>query len=656
MSLLPSELSNPSPVRPKSSILGRSSSAAMDSNANKGDGTPSPGVSTLKLLNSHLSIYHALNNPQLDVTSTPSSPVQKCNQLVNRHLTNLNHPQHLLDKERFPTPSNDSSFSLASWQAISMSSESIQDIMKQHSKKPTNQHSPLLSNRGASSIISFTSDEDEVVSNSLVRVTSVKKDKVMVFETDEEDEYAFNDVVRTNSNDSYNSDFHDDDEKTLSINMNHLGGSTKSENSFIMPKMAISDRLKKFQITILTSNNLQYQGETNQLIKELVQNSNFSNSDFHITHLMLDNEPRLKYNELVVKTSDLIFIINDGSDCFVDELTNIFRSIIVEKRGSQADNIVSDEELLPKITVINMMTVNYFSNLFEIINCLRPCQVWKTSSLKNPTILNKLKQFIREELSDGDHFKQDYFKKLIKVNSKKEKSSSSNSMYLNLVPTEKTNYKLIEKQIKSELKLSNIDPLRISSSLPSVNVFYVLGKHLFRPQDSKDVLEYAENLCLGGPGVSFGNGNNLWLLCSFTLGIGLGVTIASGAVTMAGFYLCERVPTWFFHDQAEETAELNNFLPVQYTDSENSVLKKLMSNVDSKLDTFNQLIMDKVVDTSNSIINSVLNTVYDIVSAEKVSNFFGLFVDQFKSINSVVIDSVKGGTEKLITIAFPSIL
>lgn len=653
MSSHPFQLSTPAPVRPQSALLEKKSAsnhASTPSDSKVADSARLslqklgsrpllPPGSSLKLLNSHLSIYHALNNPDLDVTSSPSSPVQK--QLVNRHPTNPNHPQHLLDKERFPSPHEELSYSLSSWHAISLSSESIQDLVTKHQAPICSKKSApgVNSPRATSSIISFTSDEDEVLANSLVRVASIKKDtKVMVFDTDEEDGYD-DTVNRTSSNDSF-----DDEDKTLSIDMN-----ARSQNSFIMPRMSISDRLKRFQITILTSNSLQYLGETTQLIKDLVHNSNFSNSDFHITHVMLDAEPELKYHELVLKALDLIFIINDGSDCFVDELTAIFRNMVKEKRQHGNTESLLDEELLPKVTVINMMTVNYFSNLFDIINCLRPCQVWKTSSLKNPSILNKLQLFIREELG-GDRFKQEYYKKLIKASSK-QVSSSSNSIYLNLVPTEKTNYKLIEKQIKSELQLANIDPLQLSSNFSQVSVLYTVVKKFFQPHN-KVTAEYPIiPYTSGGSG-----GNNLWLLCSFTLGIGLGVTIASGAVTVIGFYLYDRVPSWFFlSPQVEDTQQLNNFLP-EYSPSENSVLKRVMTNIDLKLDNFNLFMMEKVVDTSNTVIGSVLNTVSDLVSYDRVSSFFGMFVDQFKSINSVVLDSVRGGCEKLITVAFPSIL
>lgn len=652
-----------------------------------------------KLLNSHLSIYHALNNPDLDMPHNINNNSSNNRQNHNQHYhpINSNHPQHFLNKERFPSPSspaNDShhdlSYSLSSWQSINMNTESMQDLINNHNttKRSTiSQHNtPDLSNKPSSSILSLTtSDEDELRDESMVRVTSNKtnldkKSKVMVFETDEEDaddDYlADHDAVnRIDTNESYavshDEDEHDDndDEKTLSIDLNsnnHNSMLLSNPNSFIMPKLSIADSIRKYQITILSSDNYVYHDETNDLLRDIEFTCNFTNSDVHINHIIISNKDDQIHNEKLFQKSNLIFIINDGSTVFVDKLSFTSQQILKESNDSF-------QHFSPKLTIINMMTVNYFTNLFELIDHFRPFQIWKTSSLKQPKLLSKLKNFINNELADdfinvdggGGKYNKEYCKKVREQDLKKK--SNTNSVYANLVSHKKTDYRNLEKQIKLEIQVSNIydnvDPLKLSSSFLHVNILYSILKKLYSPYGSNRTLCNHKDIVKSSSASSSSTNNNLWLICSFGVGIGLGFGITSGAFTMIGFYIYDKLlllikSTYSLSDTYSSFSLLeSNPVPATYTSPNSySPLSSLFETaIQENFHALSHFIMNTIVDSTNSVFEVCSTQLQKIVSSQfydSISDSFEFISNQFISLNATFLDSVKGGLGKMVTTFF----
>ncbi|CUM68631.1 uncharacterized protein PRCAT00006358001 [Priceomyces carsonii] len=410
-------------------------SKTIDSNTSR-PGSPSLLVkqqSLKKLFNSHLSIYNALTNPDLDVGDGAFSRMSP-----ERRLT----PEMRVQVERGMSPElKESQFSITSWQSISNESV-LQQI------KPT------------SSILSVTSDEDDAPVLVNYMQLPLRPSHVLVFETDEEDD----DVT---------------------------------PSSFIMPKLPVSNSLttsKKIEVTVLSScNNFNF--ETNQLINKIEREVNFNL--ISIRHLNL-NSKILKFDEMITKNSDLIFIVNDGSLIFVDFLSSI--------------NF--DESCLPKLTIINMITNNYFINLFDLINRLKPYQIWKASSLKQENLFDKFKSFIEIEINQFD---DQFSMTQTSANPTKKRCQSlsiTNSYSMDLVPKSKTDYKLIEKRFKTDLKDStNLnDPLQLSSRFFRFNILISIF-----------------NKC-------FASANRYWLACCFGIGMGIGIT---SGLAFVKFYLTE---------------------------------------------------------------------------------------------------------------------
>lgn len=580
--------------------------------------SPYPNNSLKKLLNSHSSIYEALANPELELNSL--SPRMS------------NHPQQIVNKERFPTPidqlqSKNLDFS---WQSINYT-ESLQNVKKINSAKDDHK---------TTSILSITSDEDD----HLVKIPSARSknyNSVMVFETDEEDD-GFDDIAKFTTNEScvsYDEDEEvEDDEKTLNVNLNH------TLQSFVMPKMSISD--KCFQITILSSKDFIYHQETINLLEDMRNNWDFDSSySIHVNHLSLDSGGKTDYN--LIQNSNLIFIINDGSMVFTDLLTL--------------------NEDYPKVTVINMMTVNYFANLFDLINILKPYQVWKSSSLKQTKLINNMKNFIKNELSDdficqdggGGKYNLEYCKKLAHQHSK-----HSNSIYSNLVPNKKLNYKNIEKQFKSDLQYSsiyeNIDPLKLSSNFYKIDILYAILGKLFHKLYSSPRQQALPPIPNDTPSSSLSNTKNIWLFCSFSLGIGLGISIASGAITVIGLYIYDQL-YYTFNTSRESLASPSPFYDAP---SETSLLNQFSESVLSSLPRIGELtnlVSNSLSDLSYSIINGIDYTLHGIDYTLKDFYNFNLdslkvvsdsIIDHLEIVNSTLMDSVLGGVSRLTTTLF----
>lgn len=503
-----------------------------------------------KVLNSHLSIYNALTNPDLDVS-----------------------PQLNSDASGNYPPEMNEQFSITSWQSIG--NESFNDLSNSKEKV-------------SSSILSSVSDEEDKEKESAVIVPYPTRDKVMVFETDEEDE----DI---------------DEDRTLRPNIQCFNLS-ENPNSFIMPKLTVSDNISNnahciFQISVLSSPNYGNHTDAYQLIKYLEKD--FSSPLIKFNHFIV-NPKLLLFDEKIIRESNLVFVINDGSSIFVNYLCRIFRVV---------DGIDSDSlDSLPKLTIINMLTVNYFVNLFDLLNNLRPYQIWKTSSLKQDNLLKNLKTLIEIEFSP---MKEEYLNKTLTTRDKNlSLTINNNFMYSSLVPSKKPDYKSIERSFKSELHLStnidNIDPLQLSSSFSSLKVFNSIIKKLFA---------FNSGCASNGNSNSY---NRLWLICSFTIGIGIGVGIANGAAAILNFY--------FYNNYL--TSGLNS---PHFFDS-----KQLADDTDFTSTQIN----NSVANFSNNLMDSLkkyANDLKELKCFEEISEL----PSNLRSASSTVIDYFKGGLEKL---------
>lgn len=518
-------------------------------------------VSFKKMLGSHASIYNALTNPDLELSPnlafSASSP--------------------LMARERFPTPTdfyNDPTMSMASWQSINLAE------LKNDRNYPSGSNN--LASRPPSSILSITTDEDDKNDAAVVPALKKSHNSVMVFETDEEDD--------------------DDDENFRAARKEVLVGPGQGIDSFVMPKMSVSDNIHALQIVVLSSTNSLYQEEARELVAYLRENINESSKLYHLNHILLSPEtPR--FDEELIRNADHVVIINDGSHIFVDHLK------IVIKGGHGVS--AGKSPLSARFTVINMMTVNYFVNLFEIINELRPYQIWKTSSLRQTALLVKLKDFVeRELLGDGGKFNDEYQKKMAKM--------AKSTTVLCSQGSTKTDYKHIERQIKSELcssrSLEAVDPLKLSSSFSHVDIFYSILKKLMGPS-------------YGSQGLEQGHRSQIWLFCSFTLGIGLGVTVASGAATVLSLYIYD-----IFFERPGPPKEVPP-PSTHFKYISNGAMDLLYSSIDHLGDAVLQC----------------LDSLWESNVARAASAYTEPYKDGLKSFSSYVYGSVLGGLGKLLS-------
>lgn len=537
-----------------------------------------------RLLNSHLSIYNTLNNPDLDV-----SP-------------------NFRTESRFPTPEFNGGSKVfgglgdSSWQSISNDSILDHKSIRTLSNSPMNQYL----NRPAS-LLSLSDEEDIGATNGddNHQESMVILDKIaspMVFETDEEgDDFDLNRIISHNVNDT-----------------------------FIMPKMSVNQSFRPFQITLLSSCE---SDDINQLA-QYVKSDLYDHNIINVNHFDLRDTTGI--NEDAVKKSDLIFIVNDGSFIFVEYLARIFNN--------------NDYNSAPKLTLINMITVNYFINLFELINKYQPYQIWKASSLKQQTLLEKFKSFVKLELDNhivdssiigssvadssivDSNVVDDCFDKttnhnnlnltLTNNNNGRPSMEKSSSVYSSLTSNKRPNYKLLERQIKSEL-LNNssfvIDPLHLSKNFSFIRGLYSIANALVKSDDNHSY-------------------NKLYVLGSFALGISLGVSIASGSTTVFAVYLSnvfsKVVPYFTNYTYATSTTPSSPPTPTN----------------ESSLFDFN-----KFSPTLNMYFQNFCS---EVKSTELFQNLCHQVVSALNSLrlsSSYLVNSVCGGLEKLVGIAIYSL-
>ncbi|KAG7662021.1 uncharacterized protein J8A68_004409 [[Candida] subhashii] len=434
-------------------------------------------------------------------------------------------------------------FSITSWQSIP----------SEFQNSPIYSHAALSTMKPiakTSSILSITSDE-EIITDSTVVVPS--PDSVMVFETDEEEEDANEDELPANSANSANL------------------------NSFIMPKMSVSassettqtNNNKLFTIVVISNS---YKSEIDQLIKSLHNQFNTTIKILHFNMSEVNNDEKS-----ILEDSDLIFIINDGSTKIVEFVNSTISDPI--------------QEIYPKITIVNLITVNYFINLFELINRLHPYQIWKASSLNQDNLLHKFTSFIELE-SD---------KVLTPKNSQQ---LIPRTMYSSLVSTKKPDYKIIEKQFKVDLQTSTTfnDPLKLSKSCGQIELFFTNLRNFFILDDG-----------LGS------NNNTGWIIISFTLGIGFGIGITSGAISLIGHYISNGL--WG---------------PPQ----DSKLLQPQVVRIDSNTVTIGNDMSTKFKLMFEKFIDQMLQTSFVLYTRE----FCECYLFDF---SSTVIDCIRGGLEKV---------
>lgn len=557
-----------------------------------------------KLLSSHLSIYNALTNPDLDLS--PASPL-------------------FAGKERYTPPPLDfpvamDPVSLHNWSHINVRRDGLSDLTRQALA------SSASPRPASASILSITSDEENP-SDSIVVVPSFKSaagSKVMVFETDEEDEG--DDYTYIRSGKSVSGQFGDDD-KTLTSHSDkhqkHISVPTNLHSLFIMPKMSLLDNGKHAQLTILSSSNAALRSETLGLI-DFIRNNVDVSLKVHVHHLVIALTP-LKFDISVMKSSDMLFLVNDGSLLFIECMDALLRSC--------------ENTAVPKLTVINVMTTNYFINLFEIINGTRPQQIWKTPSLTNSKLLCKLQTYITEELDeDSGRHAQEFKAKSKKFNARRKSPCKGNkpevnSVYNTISTTRKPDYKVIERQIRTEmltsLSYANIDPLQLLSNLTHLSALLGAFKRYFgsggSPGEDSDWLSMISK--------------HLWLICSFSLGIGVGVTVASGAVTSTGKGFSQ-ISQYFVSGRTEVAGNCQqlvaaNGYATEFAKSEFAMrllatMEKMGGSVSNALDGLSESLAGV---TDNSVVHSAIE-------------YLKLAISELKTLSHLAMESVWGGFKK----------
>ncbi|GEQ72643.1 hypothetical protein JCM33374_g6330 [Metschnikowia sp. JCM 33374] len=465
--------------------------------------SPETSAALRRLLSSHHSVYNTLTDPLLECTSPSPSPPRSPTK--ERASTQSEEPTTEANEgkpQNFQNNSLEDSFgSFSSWQPINLSS--INGMARSMRIS-----SPFAYNgsRPASASILSNSTDDEFHPESLVLVPSLRKQiapSVLLFETDEEDD-ADEDVPfaesRTNTKAAL-----DDGRPTItsSNSQAHVSGRTDSSQTFIMPKLLLSEEIETYQLTIVSSMNKSLDEEIKFLIDFIQQNLDSPSYRLSITHIPLAKPPSLEEISLS-RNSNLLLAINDG--CVW--LSVLIGSIVGGHTG---------REMLPDFAVVNLLTSNYFANLFDIIRNLRPHQCIKSPSLKDNACLSKIKLLIEKELNKDKATAKLYSHEVQKNNSHVYESHPSCRGLSESI--EKTDYKKMEKTIRHEMVFSpefhSVDPLCLSSSLSRFSILATsLGEYFeFRTSDINPTM------------FSVLHRETLWFFCSFSVGIGLGFTL-----------------------------------------------------------------------------------------------------------------------------------
>lgn len=572
------------------------------------------GTGLRKLLSSHHSVYNVLINPELDqpgpetASPGPSRLPELAASARSSGISPSPPPSSALE---LSATIGDRYSPIQPWQTLNLAPDTLQEFARLFRlNSPFSCPSP----RPASASILSNSTDDEMPSESLVMVPSVSKLKVLVFETDEED----NDLVDEDNGDELRlvpsasaavPEFDDDDE-TLTSN-NHAKSMPPFLNSqntyqlFVMPKMSLSQDCIKFQLTILSSNNQLMIQECHSLItmiEDAVQSPN-SSARLHVSHLALSQAP-LKVELGLMHNSHSLFLVNDGLLVLSEAMTAVARSI---PKGAD----------VAKVSVINILTTNYFINLFEIINSVTPHQIWKTSTLKTEKLFSKIKSFIESEMAS--------VKKTTKEQKRKKAKKGKKKPLSKLIPiegvVESQTYQTLKNSLQDELAalltLDHVDPLNLSSSLGHVRLI---------------VNSISKSLAFGSS-KDFTSLKRMVIVCGFSVGIGVGILLTANEIVkfVSEQYHKFKVLTFTLDAVPEKLVEISiypsEFSSVLVTEKFKVATEYFMEGLD---DVYDYYIKDSLVGDF-------------VLSLGRVVN---VLTSDMRSFSSLLVASVHGGYDK----------
>lgn len=253
--------------------------------------------------------------------------------------------------------------------------------------------------------------------------------------------------------------------------------------TFIMPQMTVGGP-HRYRIAIVTRSS-----HGRHFVDQVARH--VAHADVDICHIDL----RHLTNAADAYGADLLFLLNDGLAEFVEFIRQVRCS--------------------PKLTIINMMSVNYFVNLFDLIALMKPYQMWKALLLTHPELATKLLHFIDTEYSGHGH-------QLVVA-------LAPALVYHLLITTSPQDYHQLEGQFKRDLTSLTlaIDPLQLLGKLTTVRWLYHALRRMWALELEMAPLRW-------------------WMVASFTVGIGLGVGLALGAALVVGYYLY----LWLFGTEA----------------------------------------------------------------------------------------------------------
>jgi hypothetical protein len=422
----------------------------------------------------------------------------------------------------------DLNFSVESWQAVS-----TPDVK---SKRPT------------SSILLSISDDNDLRLEKVDSTVMIPYPKrVMVFETDEEEGP-------------------EDDELHYIIPPTRASPLRDAHAStFIMPKVAVPDshlaRPARLQVAFLSTR--RFHLEAVHLAESITMSD--------VTAAAHD----LDFPALNIGTCDLVFLINDGSMAVVEQIGHLLRS---------------SEASRTRWSVVNMITENYFVNLFDLLSLLLPHQIWKASSLRNAGLHQRLQGAIELELRlRGDVESQ--VTSLIRAGLSRSVDASS----------KRPHYRLLERQFRHELELScatlALDPLLLSAKCSYVNLV-------------SSSIQQMPQLCWGQP---------VWLVCSFLVGIGLGFAIAGAGTAHQAPQL----------DPARSRAA--TVATAAKYDSITAPLATLAADCAASIEGIGAGLVEEITNTS------AFAGLCDMAAAS---------ADYLRSLNHLLLEHFKGGVEK----------
>ncbi|OBA21258.1 hypothetical protein METBIDRAFT_11812 [Metschnikowia bicuspidata var. bicuspidata NRRL YB-4993] len=456
-----------------------------------------------RLLSSHHSIYNTLTDPLLECTLPPlgasRGPFPKSLlRTVSRMDDDLD--ERLVPLEIRAPPLDDPLASFLSWQSINISLfHDITRLVRLSSPLACSQSRPA-----SASILSNSTDED-AQAESLVLVPSLKQHVsplVLLFETDEEDgadeEAPFAESPVSGKLRRL------EDRPPISSSTSQRQTSVGSDRlqTFIMPRMLLSDEIGSARLTIVSSASVALDGEIQGLAAYVQHSLPIASSRLTISRVSLERAPLLE-EILMTRNSDMVLVINDGCTW----LSVLTKSVVD----------LSGKGTLPAFTVVNLLTSDYFASLFDIISSLRPAQVIKSPSLSNKTFLERVRGIVEKELN-----RRKSHSNCAKATPKThEANMDSHHSFVLSSSAIKTDYRHMEKKIRHEMVFAPeyhaVDPLQITSGLGhlnvligSLNAYFVCGSCGSTSEKS-----------------SSANRETLWIVCTFSLGIGLGFTLSA---------------------------------------------------------------------------------------------------------------------------------